>query len=98
MTPGSLLLDLPEMWPYLDELVRGGFHHRWTHPDPRVERLAEEVAGVVAAGAERNEDAVLTFDRVRSVAAAAAGAQAPRPLGLPPDRSRPPKLTEPWFC
>ena len=96
--PGSLLLDLPEMRPYLDELVRGGFHHRWTHPDPRVERLAEEVAGVVAAGAERNEDAALTFDRVRGVAAAAAGAQAPPPLGLPANRIRPPKLTEPWFC
>ena len=96
--PGSLLLDLPEMRPHLDELVRGGFHYRWTHPDPRVERLAEEVAGVVAAGAERNEDAALTFDRVRSVAAAAAGAQAPRPLGLPANRTRPPKLTEPWFC
>jgi hypothetical protein len=78
--------------------VRGGFHYRWTHPDPRVERLAEEVGGVVAAGAERNEDAALTFDRVRSVAAAIAGAPAPRAVGLPANRTRPPRLTEPWFC
>jgi len=96
--PGSLLLDLPEMRPHLGELVPGGFHYRWTHPDPRVERLAEEVAGVVAAGAERNEDAALTFDRVRGLAAAAAGAPAPRPVGLPANRTRPPRLTEPWFC
>ena len=43
--PGSLLLDLPEMRPHLGELVPGGFHHRWTHPDPRVERLAERGRG-----------------------------------------------------
>jgi len=96
--PGSLLLDLPQMRPHLGELVPGGFHYRWTHPDPRVERLAEEVAGVVAAGAERNEDAALTFDRVRGLAAAAAGAPAPEPLGLTANRTRPPRLTEPWFC
>jgi len=96
--PGSLLLDLPEMRQHLDGLVPGGFHYRWTHPDPRVERLAEEVAGVVAAGAERNEDAALTFDRVRSLAAAAAGVPAPAPVDLPARRPRPPRLTEPWFC
>ena len=72
------------MRPHLGELVPGGFHYRWTHPDPRVERLAEEVAGVVAAGAERNEDAAVTFDRVRSLAAAAAGAPAAGPLGRRP--------------
>ena len=96
--PGSLLLDLPQMRQHLEGLVRGGFYYRWIHPDPRVERLAEEVAGVVAAGAERNEDAALTFDRVRSLAAAAAGAPAPRAVGLPANRPRPPRLTEPWFC
>ena len=96
--PGSLLLDLPEMRQHLDGLVPGGFHYRWTHPDPRVERLAEEVAGVVAGGAERNEDAALTFDRVRSLAAAAAGVPAPAPVDLPARRPRPPRLTEPWFC
>jgi hypothetical protein len=96
--PGSLLLDLPEMQPHLGGLVPGGFHHRWTHPDPSVDRLAEDVAAVVAAAAERKEDAALTFDCVRNLAAAAAGAPTPPPIGLPADRARPPRLTEPWFC
>ena len=96
--PGSLLLDLPEMGAHLGEKVAGGFHHRWRHPDPSVDRLADEVAALVAAAAERNEDAALTFDRVRALAAAAAGAAPPPPLGLPADRRRPPRLTEPWFC
>ena len=96
--PGSLLLDLPAMRAHLGELVPGGFHYRWTHPDPRVDRLADEVAAGVAAASEHDEDPALTFDRVRRLAAAAAGVPAPAPVGLPAGRARPPRLTEPWFC
>ena len=96
--PGSLLLDLPDMRPYLGGLVPGGFHYRWTHPDPRVDRLAGEVAAMVATAAEHDEDAGLTFNRVRALAAAAAGAPAPAPVELAAGRARPPRLTEPWFC
>jgi len=96
--PGSLLLDVPELREHLNELVPGGFHYRWTHPDPRVDRLADEVGAAVAAAAERDEDAASTFDRVRTLAAVAAGAPAPPSVALPRDRARPPRLTEPWFC
>ena len=96
--PGSLLLDLTAMRAHLGELVPGGFHYRWSHPDPRVDRLADEVAASVAAASEHDEDPALTFDRVRRLAAAAAGVPAPAPVGLPAGRARPPRLTEPWFC
>jgi len=96
--PGSLLLELPAMTPHVGGLVPGGFHHRWTHPDPRVDRLAEAVAAAVTAAAEREEDAGLTFDRVRLLAAAAAGVGAPPSVALAKGRPRPPRLTEPWFC
>jgi radical SAM superfamily enzyme YgiQ (UPF0313 family) len=96
--PGSLLLEHPEMRAHLGALVPGGFHYRWMHPEPRVDRLAEEVGALVAADAGDDVDAAVTFDRVRALAAAAAGAPAPAPLGLPKDRRRPPRLTEPWFC
>jgi hypothetical protein len=43
--PGSLLLELPEMRAHVRENGAGGFHHRWTHPDSRVDRLADDVAG-----------------------------------------------------
>jgi hypothetical protein len=78
--------------------VPGGFHYRWHHPDPRVDRLADQVAAVAAAAAEHDEDPALTFDRVRAQAAAAAGAPARGSVGLAAGRSRPPRLTEPWFC
>jgi radical SAM superfamily enzyme YgiQ (UPF0313 family) len=96
--PGSLLLDLPEMRAHLGHKVPGTFHYRWSHPDPRVDRLADGVAALVAAAAERNEDTAVTFERVRALAATAAGVAPPSPLTLPADRRRPPRLTEPWFC
>jgi len=96
--PGSWLLDQPAMRRHLGRLVPDGFHHEWSHPDPRVDALAAEVGAAVAAAADRREDAALTFDRVRALAAAAAGAPAPAPVGLAPDRRRPPRLSEPWFC
>jgi radical SAM superfamily enzyme YgiQ (UPF0313 family) len=96
--PGSLLLDLPAVRARVEPPAPGTFHHRWTHPDPRMERLADDVAAAVAAAAEHDEDSALTFDRVRALAAAAAGAAAPPPVGLAAGRARPPRLTEPWFC
>jgi radical SAM superfamily enzyme YgiQ (UPF0313 family) len=96
--PGSLLLDLPEMKAHLGELVPGGFHYQWSHSDPRVDRLAEDVSTAAATASEHDEDPALTFDRVRALAAAAAGAAARPPVGLAAGRARPPRLTEPWFC
>src|SRR5437867_5436755 len=96
--PGSWLLDQPALRPHLRGLVPDGFHHAWSHPDPRVDALQSDVAAAVAAAADRREDAAVTFDRVRALAAAAAGVAAPAPLGLARDRRRPPRLSEPGFC
>jgi radical SAM superfamily enzyme YgiQ (UPF0313 family) len=96
--PGSWLLDAEAMRPHLGRLTPGAFHYEWTHPDPRMDTLQAEIADAVAAAADRREDAALTFDRVRALAAAAAGARTPAPIGLAPRRSRPPRLSEPWFC
>ena len=97
--PGSLLLESEAMRPHLGGLVPGAFHHRWTHPDARMDRLQARVAALVAEAAEAREDAAITFARVRALADATADV-APRSLAtaLPADRRRPPRLTEPWFC
>jgi radical SAM superfamily enzyme YgiQ (UPF0313 family) len=96
--PGSLLLEQPAMRAHLGRLVADAFYYEWTHPDPRMDVLQRTVAAAVAAAADRREDAGVTFEGVRALAAEAAGARAPEPLALAPDRRRPPKLTEPWFC
>ena len=96
--PGSLLLESAAMRPFLGELVEEQFYHRWTHPDPRMEALPTEVSAVVAGAADRREDAAVTFQRVRELADRSAGLVA-RPITAPePKRTRPPRLTEPWFC
>jgi radical SAM superfamily enzyme YgiQ (UPF0313 family) len=99
--PGSLLAASPAMRPYLGELVPGDFAYRWQHPDPRMDELQAAVARTGAQAAERGEDPAVTFDRVRALADAAGagrGAQTAAALRLAPDRPRPPRLTEPWFC
>ena len=98
--PGSLLLESPAMAPHLCGLEEETLSYRWAHPDPRMDRLQEAVAKLVGQAASRREDAMLTFDRVRVLADLAAGERsrasaAARPA---PDRPRPPRLTEPWFC
>jgi radical SAM superfamily enzyme YgiQ (UPF0313 family) len=96
--PGSLLLENAALRPFLGELVADQFYYRWTHPDPRMETLHAEVSSVVAAAADRREDASVTFQRVRELADRQAGV-ASRPLSAPaPGRKRAPRLTEPWFC
>ena len=98
--PGSRLVDHPGMRPYLGALVAADFSYAWRHPDPRMETLQAGVAALIAESAPRAEDSAVTFDRVRALAATVAGTPAPAPLAprLAPDRRRPPRLTEPWFC
>jgi len=49
--PGSLLLTSEAMRPHLGALERDTFTYRWTHPDPRMDRLQEAVAAAVASAA-----------------------------------------------
>jgi radical SAM superfamily enzyme YgiQ (UPF0313 family) len=98
--PGSLLAGHPAMRAHLGPVVEGAFSHAWTHPDPRMDALQAEVARVVEAAVEARADDADTFDRVRALADARAGVPARRLAGARrrPDRARPPRLTEPWFC
>jgi radical SAM superfamily enzyme YgiQ (UPF0313 family) len=96
--PGSLLLESEAMRPHLRELVADSFHYRWAHPDARVDALHVRVTALITERAEAREDAAITFARVRRLADEAAG-MAVREIGdVAPDRRRPPRLTEPWFC
>jgi radical SAM superfamily enzyme YgiQ (UPF0313 family) len=98
--PGSLLLTRPAMRPWLGPLDPAAFTYRWTHPDPRMDTLHRAVSAVVAAAVRSGENAAATFQRVRVLAAKAAGVPV-RPGGVPrpaPERPIPARLTEPWFC
>ena len=98
--PGSGLLSRPAIQPFLTGLDQTALTYRWTHPDPIMHRLYEKVSALVEEASRAGEDAADTFQRVRDLAFGMHGDRRPARETSPlrPDRSRPPRLTEPWFC
>ena len=92
---GSRLLTTPEMQPYMGAFDSRTLTHRWTHADPRVDALQQEIGAIV--GARLNADRRQIFDEISALAHARAGrpAQDTRPAR---DRSTVPYLNEPWYC
>ena len=98
--PGSHLLRSPHMERYITEIDPENFIYRWEHPDERMDKLHEEALLLVEDAAARQEDAALTFARIRELAADVLERpdQARPKAVFAPDRIRPPRLTESWFC
>lgn len=96
--PGSWLLTREAIQPYLGPLDQASFSYRWTHPDPRMDRLQADASRLVEQATQAGEDPAATFYRLRDRAWAALGRCAPLPPVLAHERRRPPRLTEAWFC
>ena len=98
--PGSLLLSQPDARTWLGRLSQESFSYEWSHADPRMDELHKQVSALVEQAARNNEDAAITFYRIRSLAYRARGhqdsVQAMPNIAL--HRLRPPRLTEAWFC
>ena len=94
--PGSALLTRKAIAPYLGPLDQAAFIHRWTHPDPRMDLLQREASRLVEAAGAGDADA--TFYRLKALAYSTAGLPLEPAPALAPDRRRPPRLTEAWFC
>jgi hypothetical protein len=96
---GSLLLGRAAMTPHLGpyDLTRLGW--TWSHPDPAVDQLQQELAALVEDRVE--QPAAQTFGEIDAlIRAKAATFRAPPPRGAiskgaAGERAR---LTEPWFC
>jgi len=94
--PGSALLTREAITPHLGALDQAAFIHRWTHPDARMDALQREASRLVETAG--TADPAATFYRLKALVYATAGrSEAPVPA-LAPDRRRPPRLTEAWFC
>jgi hypothetical protein len=88
---GSLLLDHPDIAPYLGEWDDERLTYKWRAADPGVDDLQAEIAAIVEAGTEKRADTVTTYERVR----AAVGAP---PVDLSGSTRGRPRLSESWFC
>jgi radical SAM superfamily enzyme YgiQ (UPF0313 family) len=95
--PGSALLAEPRERPWLGPLVPDEFGHRWTHPDPVMDRLYADVSRRVEEATLADEDAAVTFAAIRTLAYHAKGCAAPALETCGPGPFVP-HLTEPWFC
>ena len=96
--PGSALLAREAIKPHLGPLDQASFSYRWTHPDPRMDRLQQDASRLVEAATRSGEDAGVTFYRLKALAGAVLGVPLQAAPALAPDRRRPPRLTEAWFC
>ncbi len=70
---GSLLLDHPDMAPYLGPYDADRLTWTWSAADPRVDRLQARLAALVEQGAAAGEPISTTFYRVRRAVLEAAG-------------------------
>ena len=92
---GSRLLELEEVRRLVGAFDARTLTYRWSHPDPRVDRLHEEVASVV--GARLTSDRTAVFDEICAFAYQRAGLGRPAPHPVR-DRATVPYLNEPWYC
>lgn len=98
--PGSMLLEHAEVRPFLGPLDQAAFTYQWTHSDPRMDALHRAVTSLVEESTKSDEDPAVTFERIRDLGYAARDGREPAVVTVEvvPSRSRPPRLSEPWFC
>jgi len=92
---GSRLLTVDAMRRHLGAFDPVTLTYRWTHPDPRVDDLARDVAALV--GARLAVDRSAVFDEISALAHERAGRAIPRSRPIR-DRATVPYLNEPWYC
>ncbi len=97
---GSKILDVPDIDRVLDGFDEAALTYRWSHRDPRVDRLCDEALSIVQSGEAEDISRREIFTRLW----AAAHKMAERPIAeLPPPVEAPargpvPYLSEPWYC
>ncbi|MGE3911250.1 MAG: CUAEP/CCAEP-tail radical SAM protein, partial [Chloroflexota bacterium] len=101
---GSSLYGTASLAPYVGDFEAETFSYRWTHPDPRMDVLQQNVSAVVEAAAAEGEDATDTLVAIERLAQAAAGQVLVGGGGVLteavelPTAAFVPRLTEAWFC
>lgn len=93
---GSLLLERPEIHPYLGPYDPDLLTYPWRPADPRTDELQSRLARLVEEAVAEKRSLAETFCDVRDAVWEASGEPA-RELVLVGVEGRP-RLTEPWFC
>lgn len=96
---GSLLADEPAFTRHVTGYDAEALQHRWSHPDPAMDALQDDLEQRVAHAAEAEEPPSATFVEIaRQIRRAAGGHEDDSPqirVGAAAGR---PRMSEPWFC
>jgi radical SAM superfamily enzyme YgiQ (UPF0313 family) len=97
---GSRLLELPDVKELVGAFEEAALVYPWRHPDPRVDRLGEELQAIVHRGEKINQSRRRIFGRIEEAAFNAAGraASVARAQPVLVSRAAIPYLNEPWYC
>ncbi len=90
---GSRLLELQEIRRIVDGFQPDALAHKWRHPDPSMDELAEQLLQLVDSEQKRGASRAECFSAIWAKATRGE----PLPV-LGPERSRSPQLSEPWYC
>jgi radical SAM superfamily enzyme YgiQ (UPF0313 family) len=97
VTEGSRLLELPDLAAQVEPFDPKTLTYPWRHPDPRVDRLQQDIMRLVGVRMTASRSDV--FDQVSSLAAVAAEVALPsKPRRAAIERATIPYLNEPWYC
>ncbi len=92
---GSRLLELSEVQALVREFDSKTLSHRWSHADPEVDRLQNDIAAIV--GRRLTSDRREAFAAISALAHERAGV--PEPACVPMNAATAvPYLDEPWYC
>jgi hypothetical protein len=100
---GSRLLKLDDIRETVGPFDEAALVYPWKNPDPRVDRLCEELQQIVHAGENMKRSRAQIFERIEEAALAATGVRdsdGVRKTLLPifPAQAAIPYLNEPWYC
>lgn len=96
---GSLLMEMPDVAQLVGPFDEVALAHPWRHPDPEVDRLADDVMEIVrSAPADRRAVFAAVWARARAALAGDAAAPVDPPLDEAVPVATVPYLTEPWYC
>jgi Radical SAM superfamily/B12 binding domain len=92
---GSRLMELEEVRALVRPFDAGTLAYPWSHPDPRVDALQQDVSHVVGVGTGGDRRAV--FAQIAAMASERAG-RTTRPVPPRQTRTVVPYISEPWYC
>jgi radical SAM superfamily enzyme YgiQ (UPF0313 family) len=96
---GSRLLELDEIRRGVSDFDEAALVYPWKHADPRVDRLCEQIQGIVHSGEQMKRSRAQIFERIEDAAFAVAGGGITRSaLPVLTSRGAVPYLNEPWYC